>query len=478
MFYSDPTVLYISIHRYDSGSFYPGTGHATRTGRGPGLGYNVNIGWSCEGPGDAEYEFAMDSLVLPIANEFSPDLVVVSAGFDAARGDPLGGCDLTPTGYARMTHKLISLSGGRCVVALEGGYNLQSISASAEAVLRVLLGETPPPLHHALPSHLHTSPSSSALGLNLSPENAAAYDRFTSGGRSIRPHTPPWLDATPGFSGEEENPAFTLWKDTLMEEAKLDKFFGDDVRRTMLLNLAPSKAAVADIAETARELAPFWPSLGLWVDSISQKSSQGGELFVNEKEINVEEEEEEEEEGEDEEGVEGEDEEHGLLDKRHGYEGVGGSKREEKGGKEWPNKDEENNNLLDSQDDDSSSAPSAGAPVIPKGILAFLAHSKPFGEIVMDEATQVAANEEAIELIAASLSGRAGSMSPEHAEDEEDEEGDNFIAEGSEFEVGSEKNDSDGEEGDTGEGVLEEEATQVDLEGLDDEPSVKKSRTD
>ncbi|KAG5648501.1 hypothetical protein DXG03_003112 [Asterophora parasitica] len=78
--------------------------------------------------------------------EFAPELVIISAGFDAAEGDDLGECHVTPTGYAHMTHMLAGLAGGRLVVALEGGYNLDSISNSALAVAGVLLGEAPDPL--------------------------------------------------------------------------------------------------------------------------------------------------------------------------------------------------------------------------------------------------------------------------------------------------------------------------------------------
>ena len=82
---------------------------------------------------------------MPIARCFDPQFVLISAGFDAAQGDPLGGCQVTPYGYASMTHMLRGLAGGRVVVALEGGYNLRSIARSMDAVVRVLLGEAPPP---------------------------------------------------------------------------------------------------------------------------------------------------------------------------------------------------------------------------------------------------------------------------------------------------------------------------------------------
>jgi histone deacetylase 6 len=142
IFRADPTVLYFSVHQ---SPYYPGTGAMGDLGHAIGQGHTVNIPWP-GGMGDAEYFAAFDEVLLPIAQRFAPDLVLVSAGFDAAEGDPLGAMELTPPGYAHLTHRLQSLAGGRLVLALEGGYNLQAISASAEACLRILLGE-------ALPEH-------------------------------------------------------------------------------------------------------------------------------------------------------------------------------------------------------------------------------------------------------------------------------------------------------------------------------------
>jgi histone deacetylase 6 len=88
--------------------------------------------------------------VMPIAMEFAPELVIISAGFDAADGDELGECKVSPAGYAHMTHMLSGLAGGRLVVALEGGYNLDATMQSALAVTKVILGEAPtalPPMH-------------------------------------------------------------------------------------------------------------------------------------------------------------------------------------------------------------------------------------------------------------------------------------------------------------------------------------------
>ncbi|KAI9061652.1 histone deacetylase complex protein [Trametes sanguinea] len=147
-FNDDPSVLYISLHRYEGGNFYPNGpfGSMTSCGEGPGLGYSVNIPWPEKGMGDADYLLAFQKIVMPIAMEFSPDLVIISAGFDAAEGDDLGECLVTPAGYAHMTHMLCSLAGGKVVVALEGGYSLDAISRSALAVTQVILGEMPPQL--------------------------------------------------------------------------------------------------------------------------------------------------------------------------------------------------------------------------------------------------------------------------------------------------------------------------------------------
>ncbi|KAL8150603.1 hypothetical protein V2J09_020411, partial [Rumex salicifolius] len=131
------------LNRHEGGRFYPGTGAAYEVGINGAEGFCVNIPWSRGGVGDNDYLFAFQSVVLPIAQEFAPDFTIISSGFDAARGDPLGCCDITPDGYASMTHMLSKLSNGKLLVILEGGYNLRSISSSATAVIKVLLGEIP-----------------------------------------------------------------------------------------------------------------------------------------------------------------------------------------------------------------------------------------------------------------------------------------------------------------------------------------------
>ncbi|XP_024170977.1 histone deacetylase 15 isoform X2 [Rosa chinensis] len=143
IFEQNKSVLYISLHRHEGGKFYPGTGAADEVGTMGAEGYCVNVPWSRGGVGDNDYVFAFQHVVLPIASAFAPDVTIISAGFDAARGDPLGCCDVTPAGYAKMTDMLTDLCGGKLLVILEGGYNLRSISSSATSVIKVLLGESP-----------------------------------------------------------------------------------------------------------------------------------------------------------------------------------------------------------------------------------------------------------------------------------------------------------------------------------------------
>jgi len=142
IFYSRKDVMVISLHRYGNG-FYPGTGALAEVGEGEGVGYNINVPWPGKGFAGSDYMAAFDLVVLPIAQEFNPDLVIVSAGFDAAQGDPLGGMKVTPTYYGYFTTQLMqSLAGGKVVVALEGGYAEQVIATCTESVVHALLGRS------------------------------------------------------------------------------------------------------------------------------------------------------------------------------------------------------------------------------------------------------------------------------------------------------------------------------------------------
>uniref|UniRef100_A0A8B9ITB3 Histone deacetylase n=1 Tax=Amazona collaria TaxID=241587 RepID=A0A8B9ITB3_9PSIT len=151
VFYRDPDVLYISLHRHDDGNFFPGSGAADEVGAGPGEGFNVNVAWTggLDPPmGDPEYLAAFRTVVMPIAHEFSPDVVLVSAGFDAADGHPppLGGYKVSAKCFGYMTKQLMSLAGGAIVLALEGGHDLTAICDASEACVSALLGNEVGPL--------------------------------------------------------------------------------------------------------------------------------------------------------------------------------------------------------------------------------------------------------------------------------------------------------------------------------------------
>ena len=141
IFWNDSNVLYISLHRYENGTFYPGTtfGNYDQVGGPDALGTSVNVPWPCTGMGDADYLHAFQQCILPIAYEFAPDLVIVSAGFDAADGDVLGGCRVSPTGYAHMTHQLAALAGGR----LAAGARLRGANRPARSAAGLVPAVSP-----------------------------------------------------------------------------------------------------------------------------------------------------------------------------------------------------------------------------------------------------------------------------------------------------------------------------------------------
>ncbi|XP_039612374.1 histone deacetylase 4 isoform X3 [Polypterus senegalus] len=150
-FYTDPSVLYVSLHRYDDGNFFPGSGAPDEVGSGPGVGFNVNMAFTggLNPPmSDAEYLAAFRTVVMPIANEFAPDVVLVSSGFDAVDGHPppLGGYNVTAKCFGYLTKQLMGLAGGRVVLALEGGHDLTAICDASEACVSALLGNELDPL--------------------------------------------------------------------------------------------------------------------------------------------------------------------------------------------------------------------------------------------------------------------------------------------------------------------------------------------
>ncbi|CDW73889.1 histone deacetylase family protein [Stylonychia lemnae] len=139
--YQDDSVLYISLHRYDDGMFYPGkAGSPDLIGEEKGKGFNIHFAFSAysnKNISDMEYIYACTDLLFPIIKEFGPEAILISCGFDSAKGDPLGGIGVTPLGYSWMTYGLMKICPD-IVVLLEGGYNLDALALSSEAVISTL----------------------------------------------------------------------------------------------------------------------------------------------------------------------------------------------------------------------------------------------------------------------------------------------------------------------------------------------------
>ncbi len=146
-FYNDPRVLYISTHQYP---YYPGTGHWREAGAGEGAGTTLNLSLP-GGCGDAEYTMLLEQVIAAKLRAYRPELILVSAGYDAHFADPIDGSlmRLSCSGYAALIAGLrdiaAELCGGRIVLALEGGYDLTALSWSVRNSIEALLGETPTP---------------------------------------------------------------------------------------------------------------------------------------------------------------------------------------------------------------------------------------------------------------------------------------------------------------------------------------------
>jgi len=132
IFYDDPSVLYVSLHQWP---FYPGTGSADQRGAGAAEGATVNVPVPA-GIGEADYLELFYQVALPAVRSFAPDLLIVSAGFDAHRDDPLCSLGLTSGAFARMTESVADIGSGQ-VFVLEGGYDLDALEESVLAVLTI-----------------------------------------------------------------------------------------------------------------------------------------------------------------------------------------------------------------------------------------------------------------------------------------------------------------------------------------------------
>ncbi len=143
IFWSDSDVLYFSLHQFPH---YPGTGRCEDVGDGPGKGFTVNVPLPAL-VGDEAYLQAFHRVLKPIALKFRPDMILVSAGFDAHYSDPLGGMQVTEVGYRAMTRVLVDIARETCkdrlVFALEGGYSFEALFSCVKTVIREVIDPTP-----------------------------------------------------------------------------------------------------------------------------------------------------------------------------------------------------------------------------------------------------------------------------------------------------------------------------------------------
>ena len=137
IFHADPRVLFVSLHQ---SPLYPGTGQARDEGSGDGSGFTVNLPVH-PGSGDAVYRSLIDHVVVPLAGQFSPQLVLISAGYDAHAEDPLANCEVTEEGFAAMPRSIRAAAAeleAPLGAVLEGGYALGALARSVAATLEVL----------------------------------------------------------------------------------------------------------------------------------------------------------------------------------------------------------------------------------------------------------------------------------------------------------------------------------------------------
>ncbi|NXC50746.1 HDA10 deacetylase, partial [Penelope pileata] len=146
IFEEDPSVLYFSWHRYEHQEFWPSLRESDydAVGLGKGKGFNINLPWNKVGMGNSDYLAAFFHVLLPMAFEFDPELVLVSSGYDSGIGDPEGQMNATPEVFAHLTHFLMQLANGKLCVILEGGYHLKSLSESVCMTVKTLLGDPVP----------------------------------------------------------------------------------------------------------------------------------------------------------------------------------------------------------------------------------------------------------------------------------------------------------------------------------------------
>jgi acetoin utilization deacetylase AcuC-like enzyme len=175
MFYDDPRVLYVSTHQFP---FYPGTGAADETGAGAGAGFTFNVPLEM-GATDADYDLVYRRAVVPVIEQFSPELLLVSAGFDAHERDPLASMRVTTAGYASIVRHLMTVAGKTPIAFVtEGGYELGALAECLDASFAVISG--------AGSGRLGSDPNSEIEQLGSDPDSRASGESRSDPGRPVR----------------------------------------------------------------------------------------------------------------------------------------------------------------------------------------------------------------------------------------------------------------------------------------------------
>ena len=138
IFYEDESVFFFSIHQ---SPLYPGTGSSHERGSGKARGTTLNVPVPA-GTGDSEYPRIFTDILIPVLQDFSPEFVLISAGFDAHYLDPLAGTELTASGFSTLTDLILEFADGRVISALEGGYSLEGLSESVVAHVERLVNKS------------------------------------------------------------------------------------------------------------------------------------------------------------------------------------------------------------------------------------------------------------------------------------------------------------------------------------------------
>uniref|UniRef100_A0A8C4YQC7 Histone deacetylase 10 n=1 Tax=Gopherus evgoodei TaxID=1825980 RepID=A0A8C4YQC7_9SAUR len=234
VFEEDPSVLYYSWHRYEHQQFWPLLRESDydAVGQGKGKGFNLNVPWNKVGMGNSDYLAAFFHVLLPVAFEFVPELILVSSGYDSGIGDPEGQMNATPECFAHLTHFLMQLANGRLCAVLEGGYHLKSLSESVCMTVKTLLRDPLP---------------------QISGEMAPCLSAIESIQNVRGAHKPYWKCLM--YEGNCSSVSFSVGTTKSDEAIKTDRFLESHMKK-ILFPVPPVKTAAAIVSKADAHLLP------------------------------------------------------------------------------------------------------------------------------------------------------------------------------------------------------------------------------